>query len=69
MKDYGSAFLSLILVGVVMLVAGLGLIVRPSDGQQSLLADNMQTTQTKAQSAPSPRPSGDDSTVAPLLGR
>lgn len=31
MKDYSSAFLGMILAGVVMLVVGLGLIVTPTE--------------------------------------
>lgn len=33
MKDYSSAFLGMILAGVVMLVIGLGLIVTPTESR------------------------------------
>jgi hypothetical protein len=34
MKDYSSAFLGMILAGVIMLVIGLGLIVTPTETTQ-----------------------------------
>lgn len=43
MKDYSSAFLGMILAGVVMLVIGLGLMVKPSNGlSRPTLAENNQ---------------------------
>ena len=43
MKDYSSAFLGMILAGVVMLVIGLGLMVQPSNGlSRPTLAENSQ---------------------------
>lgn len=43
MKDYSSAFLGMILAGVVMLVVGLGLMVKPGNGlSRPTLAENNQ---------------------------
>lgn len=48
MKDYSSAFLGLILAGVVMLVIGLGLMVKPGSGlSRPTLAENNQTLRTQ----------------------
>ncbi len=49
MKDYSSAFLGMILAGVVMLVIGLGLMVRPSSGlSRAILAETNQPLRTLA---------------------
>lgn len=55
MKDYSSAFLGLILAGVVMLVVGLGLMVKPGNGLPRPIAAEsekpMQEMQDQASSA------------------
>lgn len=49
MKDYSSAFLGMILAGVVMLVVGLGLMVKPGNGwSRPTLAENNQVLRNQA---------------------